>query len=371
MNYPEGNLTKLCVGAKWAFTTRRVSRDDVGGVEESLIACGGDETTFKGAVNGELRAGDLIIAEVMEIGQHKKLQLASGRASRLYPGDHVVVAVGDRYAPDQFEGLAVIRRHCDLLAGGGVAGEMQLAHEAMSEPTRLSVIGALTARSGARLNVGNYAVQPTNAPDDVAVIGVFGASMNAGKTTAAVSLAHGLKRAGWRVTGVKATGTGAFGDYNAFLDAGVPVLDFTDAGMATTYRMPVERIERGFETLIGTAAARGAEIVVVEFADGVFQAENQDLMANSSVIKRLDAALFAAPDALSAVGGVIVLDGFGIRPFAISGKVTRSPLATAEATKATGVKFLTREELCDPSVMDAELHDAVWRRKRAPKALAA
>ena len=36
---------------------------------------------------------------------------------------------------------------------------------------------------------------------------------------------------GWRVAGVKATGTGAFGDFNAFLDAGVPASDFTDAGM--------------------------------------------------------------------------------------------------------------------------------------------
>ncbi|MEO0990866.1 MAG: hypothetical protein AAFX00_07960, partial [Pseudomonadota bacterium] len=39
----------------------------------------------------------------------------------------------------------------------------------------------------------------------------------------------------------------------AFEDGGTAALDFTDAGMATTYRMPLERIEQGFDTLVATA----------------------------------------------------------------------------------------------------------------------
>ena len=86
--------------------------------------------------------------------------------------------------------------------------------------------------------------------------------MNSGKTTAASSIAHGVKRAGYNVAGVKATGTGAFGDFNSFEDGGAPALDFTDVGMATTFRMPLSQIEAGFDTLVATAAARGAEVVV-------------------------------------------------------------------------------------------------------------
>ena len=67
-----------------------------------------------------------------------------------------------------------------------------------------------------------------------------------GKTTAASSLAHGLRAAGYAVAGIKATGTGAFGDFNSFEDAGVPVMDFTDVGMPTTFRMPLEQIEEAF-----------------------------------------------------------------------------------------------------------------------------
>ena len=193
------------------------------------------------------------------------------------------------------------------------------------------------------------------------VIGVFGASMNSGKTTAASSLAHGLIRAGYAVAGVKATGTGAFGDFNSFEDGGAPALDFTDVGMATTFRMPLEQIEAGFDTLVATAAARGAEVVVVEIADGVFQQETRAILDASRIRDRLDGILFAAPDALSALGGVVVLEQKGLTPFAISGMVSCSPLATAEAAEVTGLPILSREDLW--SAQSIALHVAPLMRR--------
>ena len=321
--------------AKWAFTTRRMERSHARALSNEYAVA---------------RAGDLLLGRIETIGQHKKVQLASGRPSESYVGDLVVAAVGDRYAPDQFEGVAEVDVDgVDLLAGGGVLGRMVHANERMAKPTRLRPLGLLLGADARVLNVADAALPRTEVPPQTHVVGVLGASMNAGKTTAAASLAHGLARAGFRVHGIKASGTGAFGDYNAFLDAGVPVLDFTDAGMASTYRQPLARIEAGFETLVGTAAARGAEIVVVEFADGVFQPETAALIRGGSRVReRLDAVLFAAGDALGAVGGVEVLRRHGIEPFAVSGVVTRSPLATREAREAAGVALVPREALCDP-----------------------
>ncbi|WP_227270145.1 P-loop NTPase family protein [Roseobacter weihaiensis] len=333
------DLTMLHLNAKWAFTTRRVNHDDVAGLDPTVAL----------AV-----AGDLVLCEITEINQHQKIQLASGRAATSYLGDKVVLCVGDRYAPDQFEGAARITADgADLLAGGGVVGTMENAHARMAEPTKLRPIGLLTDHAGEVINIARYGLPQTPIPDHVTVIGVFGASMNAGKTTAAVSLAHGLSRAGFSVAGVKATGTGAFGDYNAFQDAGVCAMDFTDAGMPTTYRMPMERIEKGFETLVGTAAANGADIAVVEIADGVFQQETREILAGSSIRDRLDAILFATPDALGAVGGTKVLADHGLKPFAMSGKLTQSPLAMAEARIATGIPQLSREDLCTPAAVMA------------------
>ena len=134
-------------------------------------------------------------------------------------------------------------------------------------------------------------------------------------------------------------------------DAGVPVSDFTDAGMATTFRAPFERIEVGFDALIADAAEKGATIAIVEIADGVFQQETRRILAKSRIRERMDAMLIAVPDALSAYGGVMMLETHGLTPFAITGKITCSPLAAAEAAQATGLPVLSREELCAPDLI--------------------
>ncbi|MEO1222288.1 MAG: DUF1611 domain-containing protein, partial [Pseudomonadota bacterium] len=143
---------------------------------------------------------------------------------------------------------------------------------------------------------------------------------------------------------------------------------FTDAGMASTFRMPLERIEAGFDTLVATAAARGAEVVVVEIADGVFQQETREILKSSRIRDRLDGILFAAPDALSALGGATVLNQLGLTPFAISGMVSCSPLATAEATEVTGLPILSRQDLWSSEAI--ALHVAPLMR-RAPEDVAA
>lgn len=329
--------------AKWCFSTRRVDLNDVVAIAP---------------ISQEAKAGDVLICEITSVNQHKKIQQADGRYVVSYPGDIVVLCLGDRYAPDQFMGRAEVNFDTmDLLAGGGVAGKMEAKHAKMAQPTQLRPLGMLIRQGGDVININDYALEQTTIPDHVTVLGVFGASMNAGKTTAAVSLAHGLAKAGYNVAGVKATGTGAFGDFNAFRDAGIPVSDFTDAGMPTTFRMPLERIEDGFETLVGQAAANGAEIVVVEIADGVFQRETAQILKGSRILDRLDGVLFAAPDALGAVGGVTVLARYGVRPFALSGMVSLSALGTAEAETETNLPVITRDDLCSGAASKALVQD--------------
>ena len=354
---PTAGEPALLVGAKWAFTTRNVRLEDVRGLSRD----------FAGA-----RPGDLLMARTIEIGQHAKVQLTSGRNSENVVGDIVVMVVGDRYAPDQFEGVAEIDpRGCSVIAGGGLAGRVVAAHASMDEPTALEPIALLCDAEGDVLNIADYALPPRTIPDETVVIGVFGTSMNSGKTTASMSLALGLRRAGLRVAGVKATGTGAFGDYNAFDDAGVPVSDFVDAGMGSTYRMPLERIEAGFETLVGTAAANGADVVVVEIADGVFQRETQQILERSRIRDRLDGVLFAAFDSAGAVGGVGVLRALGVEPLGVSGLVTCSPLAAREAEVALGLPLLERDTLRDGAGAFALVGDALRRRAIAERSRSA
>lgn len=321
--------------AKWTFTTRRVDRSDVATMDQDF---------------GAMAPGDLLLVQVEKIGNHKRFQLTTGRPSQIYVGDYGVVACAARYAPDQFEGLAEIgAESCDLLAGGGVAGRMRHVNQQRSSPTRLRPVGRLLRADGQPVNVNQYAIAESRARASIPVLVVTGSSMNAGKTTMTASLAFGLRQAGFNVAGIKVTGTGAFGDYNSMSDAGLHyVADFTDAGLASTYMQPIERIEKGFLDLLGDAEKSGAEVAVVELADGIYQAETSKLLSEPNAIRAAASAYFyACGDAVSAVGGVKHLREIGIEPAAVSGMISLSPMASAEASSAGGFEIVSREQLMD------------------------
>ena len=335
--YPHLEMTTALVErAKWAFTTRRVVRGDAARLLADV---------------GRAVAGDLVLARVERIGSHRRVQLSEGRPSELYEDDLIVAACGDRYAADQFEGIAELDPGgADLLAGGGVVGRMRARNDRVAAPTRVVPMGLLARADGRIVNVADYGLAPAPAADRPLVIGVVGTGMNSGKTTATASLVRGLVRAGLRVAAIKATGTGAFGDVNAYADAGACwVGDFTDTGMASTYRQPLDRIEAALRDLVAHAALAGCSVAVVEIADGVLQRETAQLLRNDGVVDLFDGFVLAAGDALGVAGGVTWLRGEGIEPVAVTGLVSRSPLASQEAEAAVGVKVMVRDDLLDPA----------------------
>ncbi len=326
--------------AKWAYTTRRVCRADAAGLDPDVAAA---------------TAGDLVLARVARIGSHKRLQLASGAYSALWEGDLIVATCGDRYAVDQFAGAGtLLSEGCDLLAGGGVVGQLEARNGRMSAPTHLVPLGRILDEAGSPITLTRYARKraATGRPDTV--IGVVGTGMNSGKTTAAAALIRGLTAAGIRTAGLKATGTGSFGDMQAYEDAGAAfIADFTDDGLASTYRQPLPRITATLDALLGHAAAMACEIAVVEIADGLLQPETVAILADGGVRARFDGFLFAAGDALSAIGGLATLERFGCRTLAVTGIITRAPLAVAELTSASDAWVLDRDRLADPAAATA------------------
>jgi hypothetical protein len=342
--------------AKWAFSTRRVQRETVHGIQERV----------GGAVSG-----DLVLGRVVQVGAHPRLQLSEGRHSDLYEGDLIVVACGARYASDQFEGVAQLEEHgADLLAGGGCLGTVRERHARMKAPTRVQPLGLLVDAAGQPVNLSRFAMPTLAYGGGMKVMGVVGASMNAGKTAAVASLVHGLEQAGHRTAAIKVTGTGAFGDWWAYHDAGASfVTDFTDAGMVSTYRQPLQRLRAALDTLLGAAEAAGCEVAVVEFADGVLQEEACALLRDDYVHKHFGAFLFAAPDALAAVGGQARVQALGHQLLGLTGLMTASPLNVQEARQATNLPVYSREALRDAATAAALLLQ-VPQRRMAPAAAA-
>ena len=177
--------------------------------------------------------------------------------------------------------------------------------------------------------------------------------MNAGKTLTATSLVRGLKKAGYRVAALKATGTGSGNDMWIVRDAGADVvLDFTDAGYSGTYLIPQDEIEAATRRLIAHAALQGCDIAIVEVADGLQHLETAALIEAKHIWTDAVGVVFAAYDAMGAKCGVDLLRLSGHKVLAISGRIALSPLAMREAERATGLRVYTPAELQEGALVD-------------------
>lgn len=332
--------TKRLLRAKAAYTTRRVPLGET--------VC---------LLNGKIipTPGDLVLAQVERLGQHKRIELGNGRRAPLFPGDEIVLCYGHRYAPDQFEGeIPDSLEPCHMVAGGGIAARAITKHASRRAATRITPLGLLGDASGRPINLANYALEAVTPETTLPLtIAAAGTSMNAGKTTTAAYLIRGLANAGLKVGAAKLTGTGAGGDCWLMNDAGADlVLDFTDAGYASTHRVPLRELEGIMITLTAHLQRAGVDAIVLEVADGLFQKETAALLCSPVFQQTVNGIIFAAGDAMGAATGVNWLHDHNLPVLAISGKLTSAPLIVRETEGATGLPVLGLEQLSNPGIAD-------------------
>ncbi|MFC7538120.1 DUF1611 domain-containing protein [Sphingomonas sp. GCM10030256] len=321
--------------AKTAFTTRNVK------LQGRLQLC-----TFS-----KPEPGDLVLARVEKLGQHQKLESPHGRRAEMYEGDEILVAFGQRYAPDQFESIVPSDLGaCELVAAGGLASKVISKHSRMRRATRIQPVGLVADPSGRVFNLRHFALRSRVCPASrPRVVAVAGTSMNAGKTTTAAGIIHGLARAGLKVAAAKVTGTGSGNDLWSMLDAGASrVLDFTDMGFPSTAGMALGKTESIAASLVAHLADNRPDVIVLEIADGLFQRETAALLTSPLLRSLVDGVIFASADAMGALAGREWLLRRGHHVLAISGLFTASPLARLEAEEAMGQKVCTLEQLRDP-----------------------
>lgn len=327
---------EIFASLKRAFSTRNVPGEAI----SCLIT--GDVTP---------RPGDLLIARVDRLRQHLRIELPSGRYSRLFVGDHILVSYGNRYAPDQFEALVPDSlAPCHLVAAGGIASRMRYRHPDVKNPTEITPLGLVGNSAGAPVNLGDWKVDagPPNR-HDIPLFAVVGSSMNAGKTTTAARVVNGLAKDGFRTGAMKVTGTGSGGDIWHLQDAGaVHALDFTDAGHASTYGLGSEAVLEIVNHLGTFLRNRNVDAIVVEVADGLLQAETHALLNNPEFRSRVTGVFHAAFDAHSAIYGVQYLEKLGYDVVAVSGVVSSNPLASMEFEANCAVPIRTKDMLCAP-----------------------
>ncbi|MCR3722281.1 MULTISPECIES: DUF1611 domain-containing protein [Prauserella salsuginis group] len=340
--------------AKKAYTTRFVAAGIDASPEGYGLLDGPDVTP---------QPGEVVLARVEAIGMHKRLESPVGRRQTLFPGDEILVAYGHRYAPDQFE--AVVPGDlgpAHLVAAGGIAALATDKHRDIEDATAIRPLGLLADAHGVvalRRHASRALLPDTTVPARTAgpaVIGVVGTSMNSGKSTTAGSLIRGLARSGLRVAAGKVTGTGAGGDPHGFVDAGASeVLDFTDFGFPTTFRLAHDEVRAVLLSLVTHLSDPGTDVVVLELADGLYQEETARLLADPLFARVVDRVVFAADGAAGAAGGVALLAERGVPVGAVSGVLTSAPLAMREARSVLDVPVIDTLSLAEPDVATALL----------------
>ena len=126
--------------AKYAYTTRYLA---------DLIARQPRGYFLQAAPDTGPRPGDVVLAEVVELGHHRKLESPASRRAQMFVGDEIVVAYGDRYAPDQFEAeVPDSLEEAHLVAAGGVVGLVTAIREGLDDPTIVQPLGLLCDGQG-------------------------------------------------------------------------------------------------------------------------------------------------------------------------------------------------------------------------------
>jgi hypothetical protein len=290
--------------------------------------------------------GDLVYGRIHLLGQHGSLENKHGRIHEIHDGTRAVFVWGNRYAPDMFEALVPDRAtdEADLIARSGIIAQMRVKNAEMKDPTRVKLLGSVLDGNGEVLNTLRFPLAKPRNPIDRTkrrspMILHVGTSMNSGKSTSATACCWALSAMGHAVRASKVTGTASLKDVLHMQDAGAErVSDFSNLGFPSTYMLETEQLMEIFQNLDAKFANNPKKFWVVEFADGILQRETAALLRDEYVRSRIHRLIFSAGDALGAIGGVRVLEEeFGLRPDAISGRCSSSPLTVREMQEHTRV----------------------------------
>jgi len=315
--------------------------------------------------------GDVVYGQICLIGQHSSLENALGRIHMIHDGTKAVFVFGNRYAPDYYEGLIPEKMitEVDLLARSGMIGTAKTKNSLIKDPTRIKILGYVCDRSGNILNTRNFPlIKAKNAikkQPRAKMILVCGTSMNSGKSMAAAACCWALTSMGYNVRASKVTGTASLKDILHMNDAGAnPYADFTYLGYPSTYMLSQDELLGIFDQLDLKYANNPKNFWVVELADGIIQRETRMLLESERVRSRIHKLIFCANDAFGAIGGLDILKSFDLKPDALSGICSSSPLHIRELHEFTSIPVFNSAEPNRDSLVKILLSPS-WSCKRS------
>jgi hypothetical protein len=279
-------------------------------------------------------AGDAVVVQVDRIGHHQHIETERERRLRMYAGDRLVGIFGNRYATDVYEGRVLEVRKLHLLTTSGLIGTVTCRNREVGPPTTVRFLGYVVDSQGHRINTKRILLQPApprgHSPDLVLVVGT---GMSTGKTTVMRKILRAMATGGVRVAGCKLTGTASPRDlYEMKATGAVLATDFSDYGFPSTYGESLEDLIQLMDQMGAACGRAGAEIAMIEVADGLLQPETQMLLESDEVRRRVRGVVVAGACSSSLLFATEYLRKLGHEVWAASGLITNSPLFVREFT---------------------------------------
>jgi hypothetical protein len=226
-----------------------------------------------------------------------------------------------------------------LLTTSGLIGTVTCRNRTVERPTTLKFLGYLADSRGHRINTKRLRFQPapqqSRSPDLVLVVGT---GMSTGKTTVMRKILRAMATSGVRVAGCKLTGTASPRDlYEMKATGAVLATDFSDYGFPSTYGESLDDLIRLIDLMGADCGRAGAEIAMIEIADGFLQPETQMLLESDEIRRRVKGVVVAASCSSSLLFATEYLMKLGHEVWAASGLITNSPLFVREFTDRSPV----------------------------------
>ncbi len=310
------------------------------------------------------RAGDLLLARVEELGAVTHVDLPSGRASVLRPGDLIVVAYGHHVSVDGV--VAHVPRALGpvaLVDPFGIAAHVPV--DAVDRPTVLHPMGLVGSSEGTVLNLDGFQIMaapmPVPRPRVIAFVGVHPAGVTA---DAVNSLSARDVRCSVAVIAADPGGAATWSLGDAGADA---VLDLSAVGLHGAAGISGERLAEATLRMVSTLCAGGADLAIVDVRLSPDDPDVAQMLAVSALVDLIDGVVVIAHDSLAATQAHTLVARLGHDVVAVAGAVAASPVAAARVRASTGVDVIGKSRLADPDGLAAMLGVSRTRsQRRAP-----
>ncbi|MFH2056004.1 MAG: hypothetical protein ABIJ61_08610, partial [bacterium] len=109
-------------------------------------------------IDKQPQAGDLVYGRIAQLVQHMALENKQGRIHAMNEGTRAIFVLGNRYAPDYYEGFVPdeLPKQLDLLARSGIIGVAKYRSTTVKDPTQVKVLGFVLGSDGKVINTRDF-----------------------------------------------------------------------------------------------------------------------------------------------------------------------------------------------------------------------